>query len=278
MAKKTSKNKDANDMSFLEHLEMLRGHLLRSVASIAVFTVVAFLFKDIVFDTILLAPRTPEFFTNDMFCRLGHWMNTEKLCLNSTALEIINFDMAGQFRTHLIIAFMGGIVLSSPYIFLEIYRFITPALKEKEQKYSRGMVFFTTLLFLIGILFGYFVIVPLTINFLGGYSVSESVENTIGLRSYIRSVTSVTLSAGIAFELPILIYFLTKVGLITADFMRRYRKHAIVVFLVLSGIITPPDVISQFLVCGPLYILFEMSILISARIERKRDEEEENED
>ncbi len=265
-------------MSFLEHLEMLRGHLLRSVASIAVFTVVAFLFKDIVFDTILLAPRTPEFFTNDMFCRLGHWMNTEKLCLNSTALEIINFDMAGQFRTHLIIAFMGGIVLSSPYIFLEIYRFITPALKEKEQKYSRGMVFFTTLLFLIGILFGYFVIVPLTINFLGGYSVSESVENTIGLRSYIRSVTSVTLSAGIAFELPILIYFLTKVGLITADFMRRYRKHAIVVFLVLSGIITPPDVISQFLVCGPLYILFEMSILISARIERKRDEEEENED
>lgn len=271
-----NKDKDANDMSFLEHLEVLRGHLLRSVASIAVFTVVAFLFKDIVFDTILLAPKNPEFITNEMFCRLGHWMmNSDKLCINSTGLEIINFDMAGQFRIHLIIAFMGGLILSSPYIFLEIYRFIIPALKEKEQEYSRGMVFFTTLLFLIGIAFGYFIIVPLTINFLGGYSVSETVENTIALRSYVRSVTSVTLSAGIAFELPILIYFLSKVGLITADFMRRYRKHAIVVFLVMSGIITPPDIISQFLVCGPLYILFEISILISARIERKREEEEE---
>lgn len=263
-------------MSFLEHLEVLRGHLLRSLASIAVFTVVAFLFKNIVFDTILLAPKNPEFFTNDLFCRLGNWLfNSDKLCINSQGLELINIEMAGQFRTHLMIAFMGGLILSSPYIFLEIYRFIIPALKEKEQKYSRGMVFFTTLLFLTGIAFGYFIIVPLTINFLGGYSVSDSVDNTIALRSYIRSVTSVTLSAGIAFELPILIYFLAKVGLITADFMRRYRKHAIVVFLVTSGIITPPDIISQFLVCGPLYILFELSILIAARIERKRDEAED---
>jgi len=262
-------------MSFLEHLNVLRGHLLRSLASVAVFTVVAFLFKDIVFNHILFAPKNPEFFTNDMFCRLGRLMNTEKLCLNAVPLEIINIDMAGQFKIHLIIAFFGGLVLASPYIFLELYRFIIPALKENEQKYSRGMVFFTSLLFIIGILFGFFVIVPLTINFLGGYSVSEQVENAINLRSYIRSVTSVTLSAGIAFELPILIYFLTKVGLITSDFMRKYRKHAIVVFLIMSGIITPPDVISQFLVCGPLYVLFEISILISARIERKREEQED---
>lgn len=262
-------------MSFLEHLNVLRGHLLRSLASVAVFTVVAFLFKDIVFNHILFAPKNPEFFTNDMFCRLGRLMNTEKLCLNAVPLEIINIDMAGQFKIHLIIAFFGGLVLASPYIFLELYRFIIPALKESEQKYSRGMVFFTSLLFIIGILFGFFVIVPLTINFLGGYSVSEQVENAINLRSYIRSVTSVTLSAGIAFELPILIYFLTKVGLITSDFMRKYRKHAIVVFLIMSGIITPPDVISQFLVCGPLYVLFEISILISARIERKREEQED---
>jgi len=275
--KESSAHKDANDMSFLEHLEVLRGHLLRSLASIAVFTVVAFLFKDIIFDDILFAPKNPEFFTNDLFCRFGHWMmNNEKLCLNSEGLKIINFDMAGQFRTHLIISFLAGLVLASPYIFFEVYRFIIPALKEKEQKYSRGMVFFTSLLFIVGVLFGFFIIVPLTINFLGGYSVTEQVENTIGLSSYIRSVTSVTLSAGIAFELPILIYFLTKVGLVTADFMRRYRKHAIVVFLVLAGIITPPDVISQFLVCGPLYFLFEISILISARIERKREEAEED--
>lgn len=259
-------------MSFLEHLEVLRGHLLRAIASIAVFTVVAFLLKDIVFNHILFAPKNPDFFTNEMFCRLGKWMNTERLCLNSEPLEIINIDMAGQFKIHLIIAFFGGLILASPYIFYELYRFVIPALKDAEKKYSKGMVFFTSLLFLIGILFGFFVIVPLTINFLGGYSVSEQVNNTINLKSYIRSVTSVTLSAGLAFELPILIYFLSKVGLVTADFMRRYRKHAIVVFLVLSGIITPPDVISQFLVCIPLYVLFEGSILIAKRIERQREE------
>lgn len=262
-------------MSFLEHLEVLRGHLLRSIASIGVFTIVAFLLKDIVFDHVLFAPKNPEFFTNDMFCRLGKLLNAQRLCLNSEPLEIINIDLAGQFKIHLIIAFFGGMVLASPYIFYELYRFIIPALKDNEKQYSRGMVFFTSMLFLIGILFGFFVIIPLTINFLGGYSVSEQVDNTINLRSYIRSVTSVTLSTGLAFELPILIYFLSKIGLVTADFMRSYRKHAIVVFLVLSGIITPPDVISQFLVCIPLYILYEGSILIAKRVERKREERED---
>lgn len=265
-------------MSFLEHLEVLRGHLIRSVLSVIVFTVVAFLFKDIVFNQILLAPKNSDFFSTQLLCRLGESLNMPKLCLNSVTLDIINIDMAGQFKIHLVIAFFAGLILASPYIFLEVYRFIIPALKENEQKYSRGMVFYTSFLFLVGILFGYYIIAPLTINFLGGYSVSEQVANAINLRSYIRSVTSVTLSAGIAFELPVLIYFLSKVGLITASFMRRYRKHAIVVFLVVSGIITPPDVISQFLVCVPLYVLFEVSILISARIERQREEREAAED
>ncbi len=205
-------------------------------------------------------------------------MNTDRLCINTIVLNIQNIDLAGQFKIHLMIAFFGGIVMSSPYIFFEIYRFITPALKDIEKKHSNGMVFFTSLLFLIGILFGYFIIVPLTLNFLGGYSVSPDVLNNITLTSYIRSVTSVTLSAGLAFELPILIYFLAKVGIITADFMKRYRKAAIVVFLVLSGIITPPDVISQFLVCVPLYILFEGSILIAKRIERQREARDLEED
>ncbi len=264
-------------MSFLEHLEVLRGHLLRSLGSVLVFAVIAFLLKDIIFNTILLAPKEADFWTNEMFCRLGKLLNSDRLCLNTQGLEIINIDLAGQFKIHLIISFFGGLILSSPYIFLEVYRFIIPALKDNERKYSRGMVFFTTVLFLIGILFGFFIIIPLTLNFLGGYSVSEEVSNQIALRSYIRSVTSVTLSTGLAFELPILIYFLSKVGLVTPRFMRKYRKHAVVIFLVLSGIITPPDVISQFLVCIPLYILFEASIVISARIERQRIERDEAE-
>lgn len=271
MAKKNLKSKDANDMTFLEHLEVLRGHLIRAALSVLVFSIGAFLIKDFIFNTVLLSPREADFITNKLFCKLGELINSKRLCINTEDLDIINIDLAGQFKIHLRIAFFGGLILSSPYIFLEIYRFILPALKENEKRYSAGMVFYTTMLFVTGILFGFFIIIPLTINFLGGYSVSEQVANQINLKSYIGTVTSVTLSTGLAFELPIMIYFLSKVGLVTPEFMKKYRKHAVVVFLVLSGIITPPDVISQFLVCIPLYILFEASIVISKRIQRQRE-------
>ncbi len=265
-------------MSFLEHLEELRGHLLRSLASIAVFAVVAFILKDVIFSGILLSPKEPDFWTNRMLCRIGEWMNTTKLCLNSEPLDIINIDLAGQFRIHLTIAFFGGVILAAPYIFYELYRFILPALKSNERKYSKGMVFYTSGLFLIGILFGYFLIIPLTINFLGGYSVSEQVTNQINLKSYVGSVTSLVFSTGLVFELPVLVYFLSKVGLMTPGFMRKYRKHAVVLFLLVAGIITPPDLFSQFLVCIPLYILFEISILISARVVKNRLAREEAEE
>lgn len=277
MDRKKLKNKDANDLTFLEHLEVLRGHLIRAIGSVAVFAVVAFLLKDVIFDHILLAPRSSEFFTNRMFCRVAEWLHTPKLCLSNVNINLINYDLSGQFRIHLNIAFYGGLILSAPYIFWELYRFILPALKENERKYSRGMVFYTTALFMIGVLFGYFLIIPLTINFLGGYSVSEQVANQINLRSYIGTVSSLIFSTGLVFELPILVYFLSKVGLITPSFMKRYRKHAIVVILLVAGIITPPDVFSQMLVSIPMYLLFEISILISARIERERNAREEAE-
>jgi len=271
VAKKNLKSKDANDLTFLEHLEVLRGHLIRAAISIMVFTVAAFLIKDFIFDVVLLAPKNSDFITNRLFCKLGTLINSQRLCLNAKELDIINIDLAGQFKIHLRIAFFAGLILSSPYIFFEIFRFVLPALKEVERKYSAGMVFYTSALFITGILFGFFIIIPLTINFLGSYSVSEQVENQINLKSYIGSVTSVTLSTGLAFELPIMIYFLSKVGLVTPEFMKKYRKHAVVVFLILAGIITPPDVISQFLVSIPLYVLFEVSILISRRVQRQRD-------
>jgi sec-independent protein translocase protein TatC len=269
--KKKLKTKDANDMTFLEHLEVLRGHLLRSLASIGVFAIVAFLLKDIIFDHILLAPKSQDFFTNRMFCKLGELVNTDKLCINDITLSLINIDLSGQFRIHMTIAFFGGLILAAPYVFWELYRFIMPALKERERKHSGGMVFYTTALFLVGVVFGYFMIVPLTINFLGSYSVSEQVANQINLRSYIGTVTSLIFATGIIFELPILVYFLSKVGLMTPGFMRRYRKHAIVIILVVAGIITPPDIFSQILVTIPMYLLFEISIFISARIERERN-------
>ncbi len=275
MVKKNLKSKDANDLTFLEHLEVLRGHLIRAAISILVFAIAAFLVKDFIFNVVLLSPKNPEFITNRLFCELGNLINSQRLCLNSEGLNIINIELAGQFKIHLRIAFFAGLILSSPYLFFEIYSFIMPALKDVERKYSAGMVFYTSILFITGILFGYFIIIPLTINFLGGYSVSEQVANQIALISYIGSVTSVTLSTGLAFELPIMIYFLSMIGLVTPEFMREYRKHAIVVFLILSGIITPPDVISQFLVCIPLYVLFEASILISKRVQRQREDRED---
>ncbi len=270
MDKKKLKSKDANDMTFLEHLEVLRGHLLRSVASVGVFAVIVFIFTKFIFDHILLAPKMPEFFTNRMFCKLAELVNIDKLCLNNTPLTLINIEMAGQFRINMTIALFGGMILAAPYILWELYRFIMPALQDKERKYSSGMVFYTTFLFMMGVLFGYFLIVPLTVNFLGTYSVSAEIINQINLKSYIGIITSLVFATGLIFELPILVYFLSKVGIITPGFMRKYRKHALIIILIVSGIITPPDIFSQIMVTLPMYALFEISIFISARIERQR--------
>jgi sec-independent protein translocase protein TatC len=272
--KKKLKSKDANDMTFLEHLEVLRGHLLRSIVSIVVFAVVVFIFTEFIVDHILLAPKYPEFFTNRLLCSLGHLVHTDKLCINAVQFQLINIEMAGQFRINMTIALFGGMILAAPYIFWELYRFILPALKEKERKYSSGMVFYTSILFLIGILFGYFMIVPLTINFLGSYSVSNEVLNQINLKSYISTISSLIFATGLIFELPVLVYFLSKVGLVTPDFMRKYRRHAIIIILVVAGIITPPDIFSQVMVSIPMYALFELSIFVSARVQRERDARE----
>jgi sec-independent protein translocase protein TatC len=271
VGKKNIKSKDANDLTFLEHLEVLRGHIIRSAISVLIFTVAAFMIKDFLFNIVLLAPKEPNFITNRLFCQLGELINSSRLCINSEGLDIINIDLAGQFKIHLRIAFFAGLILSSPYIFTEVFRFVLPALKDVEKKYSAGMVFYTTALFLTGVLFGYYLIIPLTINFLGGYSVSAEVANQIALKSYIGSITSLSLSTGLAFELPIMIYFLSKVGLVTPDFMRKYRKHALVVFLVLSGIITPPDVFSQVMVVIPLLLLYELSIVIAKRVQKDKE-------
>lgn len=274
MDKRKLKSKDANDMTFLEHLEVLRGHLLRSIASIGVFAVFVFIFTKFIFDHILLAPKSADFFTNRVLCKLGHLVHTDKLCINDLPLQLINIEMAGQFRINITIALYGGMILAAPYILWELYRFIMPALQDKERKYSSGMVFYTTFLFLLGVLFGYFMIVPLTINFLGGYSVSSEVLNQINLKSYIGIITSLIFATGLIFELPILVYFLSKVGIITPGFMRKYRKHALIIILLIAGIITPPDIFSQILVSIPMYALFEISIFISARIEKERDARE----
>lgn len=269
---KKSKKGTGNEMSFLEHLEDLRWHIVRSVFSIFIIAIVAFIFNDIIFDTIILAPKHPDFLTNRLLCGLGQLVNVSALCINTNEFEIINIRMAGQFTTHITVSLISGIILAFPYIFWEFWRFFRPALYSSEKKHTRGAVFFSSLLFIIGILFGYFVIVPLSVHFLGSYNVSAEVNNQINLKSYIGTVASITLASGLIFQLPIISYFLTKIGLVDPPFLRKYRKHSVIVILALSAIITPPDIFSQVLVCFPLLFLYEIGINISKRVIAKDKE------
>ncbi|HOI32313.1 MAG: twin-arginine translocase subunit TatC [Bacteroidales bacterium] len=269
MAKHKQSDKDV-EMSFWEHMEELRWHIVRSVIAVVVLSIIAFLNRKMVFDFLVLAPGKADFFTNRMLCKAGELLNIEAICMDDLNLQIININMSGQFLTHMYISFITGLVLAFPFVLNEIWRFVKPGLREGEARYSSGAVFISSLLFFLGVLFSYFLIVPLTINFLGTYQVSETVTNQISLQSYISTVISVIFAVGLVFELPILIYFLTKIGLITPAFMRRNRKYTIVILLIISAVITPPDVFSQILVVIPLIALYEMSILVSDRIARKQ--------
>jgi len=260
-------------MSFLDHLEELRWHIIRSLLAIFTLAILAFIFKSFVFDIVLLGPSKPDFFTNRYLCRLSELMQIPALCINQTQLKFQNINMSGQFTMHIWIAFISGAITAFPYIFYEFWSFVRPALYPKEIKHSRGALFAASTLFSLGILFAYYIIAPLSVYFLGNYQVSQSVENIINFGSYVSTIASIVLASGLMFELPIFIYFLSKTGLVTSNFLKKYRRHSIVVILALAAIITPPDVISQIMVCLPLILLYETGIIIAKKVERKRDEE-----
>ncbi len=264
---------EENEMSFWDHLEELRKHIFRSLAAILVFAIIAFLNKHFIFDTIILAPKDSDFITNRLLCKFGNYISVESLCLGDAQMILQNISMSGQFMTHMYISLVVGFIVALPYVLLEFWRFITPALHPDEKKYSKGFVAVGTLLFLTGALFAYFILVPLTLNFFGNYHVSDQVANQIHLNSFISTVVSVTLSVGLVFELPIIIYFLTKVGIVTPQFLKKNRKVMFVIVLTMSAIITPPDIFSQVLVSIPLLLLYEMSIKISKRVYDKREKE-----
>ncbi len=262
--------KEENQMSFLEHLEELRWHLMRSVIAVMAFAIVAFIFYDFIFNVLILAPKNPEFFTNRMFSLLSDYTGVEALKINTKPFQVININMAGQFATHISVSLVVGLIASFPYIFYEFWCFLKPALYDNEKKHARGSIFYTTFLFALGVLFGYYVITPLSVHFLGSYSVSEQVMNQINLKSYISSITSIVIAAGVIFELPVLIFFLSKIGLVSPEFLKTYRKHSVVLILILSAIITPPDIFSQVLVCLPLMLLYEIGIKISKNVQKKQ--------
>ena len=254
----------------MDHLGELRWHLMRASIAIVVFAVVAFLSKEIIFDTIIFGPKQMDFPTYTFFCWLSGFVGGDVFCFEEMPFELLNMRMSGQFQMHLWVSLVAGIIIAFPYVFWEIWRFIQPGLHENERKNSRGVILFTTVLFILGVLFGYYIIVPLSVQFLGTYTVSSEIFNRIDLTSYISMVSSVTLATGILFQLPIVVYFLSKIGVVTPELLKTYRRHAIVGILLLSAIITPPDIASQILVTLPVLILYQISIMVSRRIIRNK--------
>ncbi|MCV6628328.1 MAG: twin-arginine translocase subunit TatC [Flavobacteriaceae bacterium] len=268
MSKKNKKN--PQEMSFLDHLEELRWHLIRATLGVLIIATGAFFAKSFIFDTIIFGPKNMNFPTYTFFCNIAKTFGIDSdFCADSLPFTIQNRTMAGLFSAHIWTSIWAGFILAFPYVLWELWKFISPGLHSKERKHSRGFIFIASLLFFIGVTFGYYVIAPLSIHFLGTYNVSSQITNEIDISSYIATLRASVIACGLIFELPIIIYFLTKIGLVTPETLRKYRKISLVVVLILAAIITPPDVVSQIVVAIPILVLYEISIHISSAVLKK---------
>jgi sec-independent protein translocase protein TatC len=257
------------EMTFVDHLEELRWHVVRSVIAVIVLTIIAFASMNFIFHQIILAPVKPDFWTYRMLCLLS-----EDMCIKEINFTMQNRSMAGQFTMHVIASFVTGVILAFPYVFWELWRFIKPGLHSLERKYSAGAGIFVTTLFVTGIMFGYFIVGPLSINFLINYKLDDSIVNNIDVTSYISFLCLLVLGSGIMFQLPVVIYILSRIGIVTPSFLRTYRKHAIVAIFIIAAIFTPsPDFFTQLIVAIPLMLLYEISIFISVGVYKKRQKD-----
>jgi sec-independent protein translocase protein TatC len=259
------------EMSFLGHLEALRWHLVRMAAVIVLCATVAFCFPEIIFTKVLFGPKSPDFITYEFLCKASAYLNMgETLCFKEFNFKIQNLDVTGQFTLSMWASIVAGLIVAFPYVLWELWRFVKPALQQKEINAARGFIFYATGLFLTGVAFGYFIVCPMAIYFLGNYKVDPTIENFFSLDSYVSTVTTLILMMGIVFELPIIIYFMARFGIITAAFMRKHRRHALIVILIVAAIITPTtDILTQMMVAIPLWVLYEVSIVVAKRVEKK---------
>lgn len=257
--------KNTDEMSFLDHIEDLRWHLIRITISILLCATVAFIFSGFIFENIIFAPKRMDFPTYKWLCQASQFFGIDgsTFCAAEFPFKVQSRTMAGQFSADIWTSIFAGLIVAFPYVIYQLWHFISPGLRSDERKYSKGFIFMTSFLFFLGVLFGYYIVTPLSINFLGNYSVSSEISNEFDISSYISIIRSSSLASGLVFELPIIIYFLTKVGLVTPQIMKKYRKFALVIVLVLSAIITPPDLASQIIVAIPILILYQVSIYIS---------------
>lgn len=266
---------EEKEMAFLDHLEELRWHVVRSVAAIFIMMILAFVFTGFIFDEIIFAPSEPTFITFRWLCRLGEITGVDGLCVTEIPMKLQSRFLMGQFTMQLTSSFVIGLCVAFPYVVWELWRFVSPGLYNREKKGSRGAVFYVSFLFLLGIAFGYFILSPMTIAFLANYTISDKIANEFDITSYVSTITALVLGSGLLFQLPVVIFFLTKVGIVTPKFLRHYRKHAVVIILITGAIITPsPEPLSQSLISVPLYILYEISIWISAMELRRKEKRE----
>ena len=257
-------------MSFVDHIEELRWHIVRSLLAIIVASIVVFFNIERIFDRVILGPAHPEFISYKWLCAAGKAIGTDQLCMKEINLQFQNTELSGQFMMSFSTSFMIGFIVAFPYVFWEFWRFIKPALREQELKHARGIVFWSSVLFFMGILFSYYVIAPFTINFFASYQLSPSFKNIITMSNYYETMSDLIMGMGLVFELPVVVFFLARVGILTPKLMRGQRRYAIVIILVLAAVITPPDWFSIWLVAIPLMFLYEMSIGIAARAEKRR--------
>lgn len=264
---------EPKEMSFLEHLEELRYSIMRSVIAIMLGATVLFIFKDFVFNEIIFAPRRIDFASFRAWCWISHAIGLgDKLCVTSIDYTIINTTMMGKFTAHILVSLIGGFIIAFPYVFWQFWSFVKPGLRQSETHAVRGISLYTALLFFSGVLFGYYVIAPLSLQFLGNYQLSD-VESKVTIMSYMKLVASITLATGILFQLPVAVYFLSRAGIVTPEILKKFRRHALVGVLIIAAIITPPDLTSQVLVAFPVLLLYELSIMISRRVANKRKAE-----
>jgi sec-independent protein translocase protein TatC len=267
---------DSTEMSFVDHLEELRGHLFRSVLAIVIGAIIAGIYNKFIIKSILLGPTHNDFPTYGVICRIGRWLNLgNALCMEGIQLKLQSTQVSGQFSMWFTVILVSGFILAFPYVFYQFWKFIRPGLTNKELNRTRGAIFWVSFLFFTGVLFGYFVITPYAINFFYHFQLDEIVENIWTINSYIDMILPIVLGSGLAFQLPLVIYFLAKIGIVSARYLRKVRKYAIIIIFIVAGVITPgPDIISQLAVAVPLLLLYEISILLSRRVEKERAEKE----
>ncbi len=257
-------------MNFLDHVEDLRWHIIRSALAIIVAAIAVFIKIEWIFDRIIMGPANDDFISYKWFCALGRALHYDSFCLGKIKITFQNTAVTGQFMMSLSVSLLLGFVAAFPFVLWEVWKFIKPALKPSEIRMARGIVFWCSLLFFVGVFFAYFIVGPYAINFFGNYQLSPKVQNIITLDNYFEMMSTLILALGVVFEMPILMLFLTRIGVLTPNLLRKNRRLAFLILFILSEIITPPDLFSCLLVFIPLYGLYELTLIISKRTYNER--------